>query len=164
MGLLGLCLNYIQGGLCLLDGRPCLLGARGQEALNQDRQCSRHGSFDVWRTREGLILISDLAGPCEGAVDCYGLGISLQEATEAAKREAQSLSAKTVTTERKCAKCGERFWPRGDLTKTITPSRASGYFCASCLKLASEAELHEYWKEIGSTSDMSQIDLNEWCG
>jgi len=131
---------------------------------NEDRGCPRHGAFDVWRTREDLILISDLGGPYEGVKDCFGLGISLQEATKIAQGHAQSLRTRVVTTERRCGKCGERFWPRAALAEGSASGRAAGYFCPSCLKLASDAELDEYWKEIGSTGEASHIDFSDWCG
>lgn len=159
-----LCLDYVQGGSCLIDKKPCLLGTRGNEARNEDRECSRHGPFDVWRTEEDLILISDLGGPYEGVKDCYGLGISLQEATKVAQNQAQGLRTKIVTTERRCRKCGTRFWSRGGFAEGGTHGRAAGYFCPSCLELTPEAELDEYWKEIGSTQDTSHIDLSDWCG
>jgi len=94
----------------------------------------RHGVFDVWKTREGLILISDLGGPCEGVTDCYGLGISLKEATEVAHTHAQSLGTRIVTTQRKCPKCGTRFWAAGRVDEKAVLDRASGYFCTPCLK------------------------------
>jgi len=159
-----LCLNYVQGGSCILDGRPCPLGLSGNEARNEDRECPRHGPFDVWRTKEDLILISDLGGPYEGVKDCYGLGISLGEAAEVAQRRAQISGSRIVTTERKCGKCGARFWPRAQLVKGGPSGRSAGYFCASCLKVTSEAELDKYWREIGSTRDVWHIDLSDWCG
>jgi len=161
---IGLCLNYVEGGFCLLDGSPCLLGTRGSEARNEERACPRQGSFDVWRTKEDLILISDLEGPYEGVKDCYGLGISVEEAAKVAQRQAQSAHTRIVTTQRKCAKCGERFWPRGKFAERSPPGRAAGYFCASCLGTASQAELDQYWKEVGSASEDSHVDLSEWCG
>ena len=159
-----MCLNYVQGGSCLIDARPCLLGSQGNEAKNRDRECPRHGPFDVWRTREGLILISDLGSPYEDVKDCYGLGISLREATRVAQEHALRLSTKIITTQRRCGKCGAYFWPRGHLTEGSTLGRAAGYFCASCLNLASEAELEECWERIASTQDRTQVDLSEWCG
>jgi hypothetical protein len=159
-----LCLNYVQGGACLIDGRSCLLGARGNEARNNDRECPRHGPFDVWKTGEDLILISDLGGPYQGVKDCYGLGISLQEASRAAQNQALRLATRIVTTQRKCGKCGVRFWPRADLAEGSALDRAADYFCASCLKLASEADLEECWRQIGGAEGRPKIDLSEWCG
>lgn len=161
---LNLCLNYVQGGYCLIDRRPCLLGPRGVEARNEDHGCARHGPFDVWRTREDLILISDLGGPYDGVKDCYGLGISLEEATRVAREFAESSRARIVTTQGKCEKCGTRFWPRAGLTDSNMRGRALGYFCPSCLKDASEAELDEYWKEIGSSQHTEHVNLSDWCG
>jgi hypothetical protein len=157
-----LCLDYVQGGACLIDGESCLLGTGGDEARNDDRECPRHGPFDVWRTREDLILISDLGGPYEGVKDCYGLRISLQEATRAAQNQVQHLATKIVTTQRKCGKCGVRFWPRAELAEGSVLNRPAGYFCASCLKLASETDLEEHWRKIDE--DTPHIDLSEWCG
>ena len=159
-----MCLNYVEGGSCLIDGRPCLLGDHGNQARNQDRECVRHGVFDVWKTQEGLILISDLGGPCEGVTDCYGLGISLEESTKVGQSHAQSLGARIITTQRKCRKCGTRFWAAAGLGEKIVPDRANGYFCASCLKLTPKAEIDKYWKEIGRTEDKPHIDLSDWCG
>lgn len=159
-----MCLNYVEGGACLLDGRSCLLGARGSEARNENRACSRHGPFDIWRTKEDLILISDLGGPYEGVKDCFGLRVTLEEATKIARKQAQTLRTRIVTTQRTCGKCGERFWPRGQLSEVSEPERAAGYFCSSCLKLTSDVELQKYWKVLGSTSDASHMDLSDWCG
>lgn len=159
-----MCLNYVQGGSCLIDGKPCLLGSRGNEARNEGRECPRHGLFDVWRTCEGLILISDLGGTYEGVTDCYGLGISLEEATKIAQIRAQTLQAKIATTERECLRCGARFWARGGPAEERALGRAVGYFCTSCLNLTPEAELEDYWKQIGTVQNEPQIDLSEWCG
>jgi len=158
-----LCLNYVQGGACLIDGKSCLLGAGGNEARNDDRECPRHGPFDVWRTREDLILISDLGGPYEGVKDCYGLGISRREASRAAQNQAQRLATRIVTTQRKCGKCGVRFWPRAELAEGTALHRAAGYLCASCLKLMSGTDLEEHWRKIDAEGT-PHIDLSEWCG
>ena len=157
-----MCLNYVQDGACLIDGKSCLLGTGGNEARNHDHKCPRHGPFDVWRTREDLILISDLGGPYEGVKDCYGLRISLQEATRAAQNQVQQLATRIVTTQRECGRCGVRFWPRAELAEGSALNRAAGYFCASCLKLASETDLGEHWRKIDE--DTPHIDLSEWCG
>jgi len=159
-----LCLNYVQGGFCLIDGGLCLLGSRGNKARNQDHECPRHGSFDVWRTREDLILISDLEGPHESVKDCYGLRISLQEAARVGQKCARSPATKIMTTQRKCCRCGEAFWPRADLVVEGAPSRVGGYFCPSCVKRATQVGLQEYWKRIAGTQFATQIDLMEWCG
>ncbi|WP_455363381.1 hypothetical protein [[Eubacterium] cellulosolvens] len=148
----------------MIDRRPCILGARGNKARNEDRECVRHGPFDVWRTREDSVLISDMGGPYEGVKDCYGLGISLVEAAKIARIHAQVSQAKIVTTERKCRKCGTRFWPRARFTDPKARSPAASYFCASCLKLTPDVELDEYWKEIGSGPGAPHVDLSEWCG
>jgi hypothetical protein len=159
-----LCLNYVQGGSCLLDQRACLLGLRGNGTRNSDRECTRHGPFDVWRTKEDLILISDLEGPYEGVKDCFALRVSLPDAIKVAQKQAESLRARIVTTERRCAKCGERFWARGQLIGASPLGRGAGYFCASCLKLSSEAELDNCWQVIGKTEDAAHVDLSDWCG
>lgn len=158
-----MCLNYVQGGACLIDGKSCLLGAGGNKARNDDRECPRHGPFDVWRTREDLILISDLGGPHEGVKDCHGLGISIQEATRVAHSQAQRLATRIVTTQRKCGKCGVRFWPRAELPEGRALHPAAGHFCVSCLKLTSEADLKKHWRKI-DPEDTPKIDLSEWCG
>jgi hypothetical protein len=159
-----LCLNYVQGGACLIDATRCLLGRRGSEARNQDHECPRQGPFDVWRTREDSILTSDLGGPYEGVKDCYGLGISLREATRVAQDHALHLSARIVTTQRKCGKCGIVFWPRADLAGDSTLERTAGHFCASCMKLASKADLEEYRRQVDSAGGRPQVGLSEWCG
>jgi hypothetical protein len=126
-----LCLNYAQGGFYLTDEGPCLIGSRGSEARNQDNECPRHGSFDVWRTREDLILTSDLGGRHESVKDCYGLRISLQEAARVGQKRARSPATKIMTTRRRCCRCGEAFWSRADLAIENAPSRVGGYFCPS---------------------------------
>ncbi len=158
-----MCLDYVQGGACLIDGKSCLLGARGNEAKNHDRECPKHGPFDVWRTKEGTILISDFGGPFEGVKDCFGLGISLQEATQVAQNHAQRLATGIVTTQRKCGKCGASFWPRAHLGEGITINRAAGHFCASCLELVSETDLEEDRRRIDA-EDTPHIESSEWCG
>jgi hypothetical protein len=159
-----LCLNYVQDGLCLIDRRRCVLGSRGEKARNEDRECVKHGPFDVWRTGEGSVLISDMGGPYEGVKDCYGLAISLEEATRIARTHAQASQAKIITTERRCRKCGARFWSRAGLADPKAYGRAASYFCAPCLTHTPEAELDEYWKEIGSGQGAANVDLSEWCG
>jgi len=159
-----LCLNYVQGGFCLLDRKACLLGTRGNEARNKDQECPRHGPFDVWKTQEGLVLVSDLGSPYEYIEDCYGLGVSLEEATKIAQDQAKRLQTKIVTTQRRCVKCGTRFWSRGSLAQRTCPSRAAGYFCVSCLERTPEVDLEQYWKEIAASQETSHVDLSEWCG
>jgi hypothetical protein len=148
----------------LIDRQPCVLGSRGDKARNQDRECVRHGTFDVWRTSEGRVLISDLGGPYDNVKDCYALGISLEEATRIARTQAQFSHAKIVTTERKCTRCGTRFWPRARLLDSKMRGRAANYFCESCLELTPAAELSKYWREIGSKQGAPDVDLSEWCG
>lgn len=159
-----MCLNYVQGGKCLIDTRQCLLGCRGNQARNQDHECPRQGPFDVWRTREDSILISDLGGPYEGVKDCYGLGVSLPEATRVAQNRAIRLAVKMVTTQRKCCKCGIVFWPRAHLTRESTLNHVAHYFCPSCKGLASETDLEECRRQIDSAGWTPQVDLSEWCG
>jgi hypothetical protein len=163
-GHIQLCLNYVQGGTCLIDTRKCLLGRRGNQARNQDHECPRHGPFDVWRTREDSILISDLGGPYEGVKDCYGLGMSLQEATRIARNYAFRLAVKIVTTQRRCGRCGVVFWPRADLAQESALDRVPRYFCPSCAKAASKRELEEFRRQMENSEGTLQSDLNEWCG
>jgi len=159
-----LCLNYIQNGHCLVDGEPCLLGLHGSEARNEHRECVRHGPFDVWRTQEDSILVSDLGGPLGGVKDCYALGVSLEEARKTAQTISRNTGAKIVTTERTCGKCGAGFWPRADSVKCDTLSRLTGYFCSSCARFSDEAELDERLREVDEAQDMGHIDLSAWCG
>jgi hypothetical protein len=159
-----LCLNYVQGGTCLIDTRQCLLGRRGNQAGNQDHECPRQGPFDVWRTSDDSILISDLGGPYEGVKDCYGLGISLQEAARVAQNWALRVAARIVTTQRKCGKCRIEFWPRADFTGARTLDNAARYFCPSCLKVTSKADIEECGRQVDSAGGRSRLDLSEWCG
>ena len=124
----------------------------------------RQGPFDVWRTREDSILISDLGGPYEGVKDCYGLGISLQEAERVAQNWELRIAAKIVTTQRKCGKCRIAFWPRADFTGESTLDNAACYFCPSCLKVTSRADIEEYGRQVDSAGGRSRLDLSEWCG
>jgi hypothetical protein len=159
-----LCLDYVQSGRCMVDRQPCLLGFVGEKARNDDRECPRHGMFDVWRTRQGQVLVSDLGGPYEGVEDCYGLSISLEKALEAARTHAQALQTKILTTERKCPKCAARFWPRAGRSALDQHDRGSEYFCESCLLSTPQSELNKYWNAIGTTRDAGCLDLSEWCG
>ena len=88
----------------------------------------------------------------------------MEEATKVARMQAKFSHAKIVTTEKRCARCGTRFWPRARLPGSKTRGRAAIYFCASCLEVAPEAELDKYWKGIGSEQGKPDLDLSEWCG
>ena len=159
-----MCLNYIQNGHCLVDGRPCLLGLQGSKARNEHGECVRHGHFDVWRTQEDSILVSDLGGPLGGVKDCHALKISLEEARRTAQTVSRNSGAKILTTERTCSKCRERYWPRAESVRRFTPSRLTGYFCPSCARISDETELDECLREVDEAQDMRHVDLSAWCG
>ncbi len=158
-----MCLNYIQNGHCLVDGGPCLLGLHGSEARNEHGECIRHGPFEVWRTQEDLILVSDLGGPLGGVKDCHALGVSLEEARRTAQAISRNTGAKVVTTERTCNKCGGRYWPRAESAKCGTPNRLAGYFCPSCAQLTDETTPDDHPKEV-EAQEMGHINLSSWCG
>lgn len=160
-----MCLDYVQGGRCLVDGEACKLGSGGRQARNNDGVCERHGPFDVWQTGEDRILISDLGGPFDEVKTCFALGVSLDVATQVAGRTAAELNLPLVTTQRKCNICGTRFWAhRGAQPEVTKFGRTAGYFCLTCLRSTPREALTEHWMEIEKAEQGRRIRLDEWCG
>jgi len=131
---------------------------------NERNECMRHGPFDVWRTQEDSVLISDLGVPYDGVKDCHALGVSLEEVTKIVRALSQNSQVRIITTERACKKCGARFWPRANRLGSDVRGPVRDHFCDSCARLRSGSELMKYWREIGRAHGAECVDLSEWCG
>jgi hypothetical protein len=131
---------------------------------NERNECVRHGPFDVWRTQDDSILMSDLGAPYDSVKDCYALGASIEEATKIARALSENSRGKIITTERVCRRCGARFWPRANRLGSDAQGPVRDRFCDLCARLGSGTELREYWREIGRARGAECVDLSEWCG
>ena len=64
-------MNYMEGGMCHVTGRQCLLGT----SYEADRECALQGNFDVWITYDDRILISDIGSPSPEPKRSVALGV-----------------------------------------------------------------------------------------
>jgi hypothetical protein len=147
-----LCLNFIEGGRCHIDGRPCVLGARGAEARNENRECTLHGEFDVWLLESGL-LVTDLGFPPEEPVRSVALGVNESVAMCTALDLSKQIGMPLATSKRTCIQCGGPYW-------TSQHARAPGMtrneytaLCPTCLDRCDQPGLG---KRLG--------EQRTWCG
>jgi ribosomal protein S27AE len=147
-----LCLNFVADGTCHVDGRRCILGARGATARNEDHECELHGDFDVWVVGRNL-LVTDLGFPAEEPVKCLALRINetvaMSVASEISKRDALPLT----TSKRTCERCGAPYWMSQHVRKSSLNQNAPARFCPKCLDGVDHFEIDD---RLG--------EQRGWCG
>jgi len=148
-----LCLNFVQGGVCYATGRRCLLGQEGALAKNDDRKCVLHGKYDVWVMQDNGLLISDLGFPSEEPKQCLALGVNEGLARQITSERSRQLGTMVLTTERRCLRCGTRFWYSDHEIGRRQAETGRGYFCPDCLSHETEETIT---RKLGN--------LGYWCG
>jgi len=151
--MLGLCLNYVQGGICNATGGKCILGAEGALVKNDSLACELHGKFDVWVMQDDRLLVSDLGIPSDEPKQCLALGINRKLATQIASEKSKRFGTSVVTTRRKCLCCGVPYWMSEHDSSAGIVETGRGYFCPSCIGQQTEESLA---KKLGI--------LGYWCG
>jgi hypothetical protein len=148
-----MCLNYVEGGRCSINGDPCPLGSKGASARNEDGLCEMQGKFDVWLTNDDSLLISDLGFPADEPKQCLALGINRTLAQQVAEKKATELGTKILTTKHECIRCEKSFWTtEHDQASGLTKTGQS-YLCPECVGMKNDEAIE---KRLGV--------LNYWCG
>ena len=151
--MLGLCLNYVQGGTCYATGGKCILGAEGALVKNNALACELQGKFDVWVMQDDRLLVSDLGIPSDEPKQCLALGINQKLATQIANEKSKRFGTSVVTTQRKCFCCGVPYWMSEHDSSAGNAETGRGYFCPSCIDRQTEESVA---KKLGI--------LGYWCG
>jgi hypothetical protein len=145
-GIPEMCMNYIEGGVCHVTGRGCLLG----DTYDVNRECAIRGNFDVWVTCDDKILISDIGSPSPEPKRSVALGVGKRVAEEIALVTARNNSGEIVTTQQRCRQCREMYWITEHESSLTRLGRR--HFCPRCME-----------KIDGSS--VGEFDLpNYWCG
>ncbi len=148
-----MCLNFVQGGECYATGGKCLLSSRGASVSNCDGECELHGKFDVWVTEENDLLITDMGFPSEEPRQCLALGVNENLASRIATEKAQKFGSAVLTSQRRCFKCGRRYWVSEHKYVSGLQKIGHGYFCPACSR---GDPAKDFEKELGA--------LRYWCG
>jgi len=151
--MLGLCLNFVEGGMCYATGGICILGTKGALAKNDDGACELHGKFDVWVMQDDRLLVSDLGFPSDEPKQCLALGINRNLATHIANEKSKRFGTTVISTQRKCLSCGGSYWMSEHDSSAGNVERGRGYFCPACIGQQTEQSLA---KRLGI--------LGYWCG
>lgn len=109
-GLGGVCLNFVENGKCHVNGRDCILGARGAVAKNENHECELHGGFDVWVMHDGGLLVTDLGIPSEEPAQCLAFGVSESVAMTVGLEKTDQTGKPLRTSKRRCIRCGALYW------------------------------------------------------
>jgi len=134
-----LCMNYIEGGMCHVTRRECLLGT----AYEPNRECALQGSFDVWITYDDRILISDIGSPSPEPKRSVALGVEKELADQIAVLAARKASGQIITTQQTCRRCGSVYWITEH--ESATPKLGRRYFCPKCIERIGEIDVPDYW-------------------
>ena len=148
-----MCLNFVQGGRCSVNGSSCLLGPNGASARNEEGLCELHGRFDVWLTQENNLLISDLGFPSDDPKQCLALGINRNIAEEIAQRKVSELGTKILTTKHECIRCSKPFWTSEHDQASPLAKSGQSYLCSECINKKNDEGIV---KKMGV--------LQYWCG
>jgi hypothetical protein len=127
-----MCLNFIEGGKCHVNGRDCILGPLGATARNEDHDCQLHGGFDLWIT-QGRLLITDMGFPPEEPVQSIALGVNETVAMQVGEEKSLQLGISLTTSQRRCAQCGTFYWVSRHTRTSGLAHRGSVTFCPDCL-------------------------------
>ena len=148
-----LCLNFIENGKCHLNGGPCILGAHGAVAKNENRECTFQGTFDVWVTDRGL-LVTDLGFPPEEPVtQSIAVGVSETVAMSMAAAKSKEKRIPLVTSERRCIRCGASYWMSQHTRTTGLTQNGYANFCPTCFPRVDRSEVES---RLG--------EQRHWCG
>jgi len=123
-----LCMNYIEGGMCHVTGRECLLGT----SYDINRECAIRGNFDVWITCDDKVLISDIGSPSPEPKCSVALGVGKRVADEVAVLTARRSSGEIITTQQRCRQCGKPYWVTEHESSTVT-RLGRRCFCPKCI-------------------------------
>ena len=145
-----MCMNFVEGGICHINGEKCLLGARGATARNVHGECEFHGKFDVWLTQQNNLLLSDIGAPAEEPKQCFALGVNERLAREVAGEKAKQLGTHVLTSQRTCIRCGTNYWmtEHGDSVGLLEIGHA--HLCPNCETIRSDGDVERlgtqrYW-------------------
>jgi ferredoxin len=147
-----LCLNFIENGTCHVNGRKCILGARGAIARNEDYECELHGGFDVWVTDHNL-LVTDLGFPAEEPIQSLALRVNEEAAMAIALVKSDELTLPLTTSKRKCIRCGELYWMSSHVRSPGLIQNGCARVCPKCL---GDVEGLEMERRLG--------EQRYWCG
>ena len=136
-----LCLNHMEGGVCHVTGRECLLGI----SYDPNCGCDLQGSFDVWVTYDDRILISDIGSPSPEPKRSVALGVQREVAGEVAALAARQTSGQVITTQQKCRRCGNSYWITEHESASVKLGRR--YFCPKCIVRINDGgfDVPNYW-------------------
>ena len=126
-----MCLNFIENAKCHINGRKCILGARGAVARNEDHECELHGEFDVW-VIAGRLLVTDLGFPPEEPAKGVALGVSEGVAMAVALEESKRAAVPVTTSKRKCVQCGGLYWISEHVRASGMIQNGYTNFCPKC--------------------------------
>lgn len=142
-----MCMNYIEGGMCHVTGRECLLGI----SYDLSRECAIRGNFDVWVTCDDKVLISDIGSPSPEPKCSVALGVGRRVADEIAVLTARKKSGEIITTQQRCRQCGKPYWLTEHESSTVT-RLGRRCFCPECI-------------EKFDRSSVGKFDIPDyWCG
>jgi hypothetical protein len=145
-----MCLNFVENARCHVDGRRCILGARGAFAKNEDHECRLHGDFDVWAIGR-RVLVTDLGFPPEEPAQSLALRVNETVAMTIALEKSARAGMSLTTSQRRCIQCGALYWISEHVR--VSGMIQNGYtsFCPKCFghvdSLGVERRLTEqrYW-------------------
>jgi hypothetical protein len=147
-----MCLNFIEEGKCHINGRNCILGARGALAKNEDHECELHGGFDVW-IANGSVLVTDLGFPPDEPVQSVALGVNESVAMQTASEKSKLMGIPLRASKRACTQCGASYWISQHSRTSGMSRRGYATFCPHCLDAADDLEVEE---KLGQQ--------RHWCG
>ena len=147
-----MCLNFVENGTCHIDGRKCILGARGAAARNEDSECELHGEFDVWVVA-GNLLVTDLGFPPEEPVQSVALGVNETVAMTIAADKSEQMGMPLTTSKRKCIQCGTLYWMSRHVRDSGIIQNGYTDFCPNC------------FCRVDSLQTKKRLDEQRyWCG
>jgi hypothetical protein len=145
------CLNFIEGGGCHVNGGKCLLGDSGAAAKNADRGCELHGEFDVWLTEHNDLLITDMGFPSEEPKQCLALGVNEKVAQTIALEKSKNLRTLLMTSKRRCIRCETLYWISQHKQSFGLLENGHSNFCPKCVAHVDDQEMEiklgaqRYW-------------------
>ena len=145
-----MCLNFVENAKCHVNGRKCILGARGAVARNGDHECVLHGEFDVWAIGDRL-LVTDLGFPPEEPAQSLALGVNETVAMALASEKSERAAMSLTTSKRRCIRCGALYWVSEHVRVSGLIQNGYTNFCPTCFAHADSLEVkrrlaeRRYW-------------------
>ena len=99
------------------------------------------------------MLITDMGFPSEEPKQCLALGVNENLARRIAAERAQKFGTSVLTSQRKCFKCGRRYWVSEHNHASGLQEIGQGYLCPDCMQKDTRKDFE---KELGA--------LRYWCG